>query len=254
MKKSLVELAAAVAVLLALIFIAGCHGFSVSSQSCGACRFIYNYQTLITGVLALTAAAIASVPVFAQVRMARAQSAVMTREVLIQRLRNVGARQRMVAGIVSAITDDFTRAIYPDSDGGEADIHPEWANNAGQEVHFAVAKLKKIQRSRVDPAEINSERENLILVAEKLAECLNYIPVPGEAPWEDGELGMSEEEQANEEAKADAQAKSAEGELTGKIVAVKRAGKLLDDAYTNLLEALRTQLRRIDDSILERET
>jgi hypothetical protein len=250
MNKSVVQLAAAIALLLALIFIVSCYHFSASSQSCGTCHFIFNYQTLIAGILALMAAFIASALVFEQVRVARVQSAVMTRDVLKQRLRTVGARQRVVAAIVSSITRDFNVAIYPDPEG-EADINPLWAHGAEQEVSRAVTKLRRIQKSRSDPAEINAERENLILVAEELGECLYVIPIPAIAPWDDDESAMSAEEKAAALAEAEACAKTAESELPGKIAAVKREGKLLDDAYLKLLEALRTQLRRIDDSILE---
>lgn len=144
MKKNAVQLAVGTCVLLSLIFVFGCYRYSTSSQACDVCGFIYNYQTLIAGGLALLAAFIASALVVEQVRVARLQSAVMTRDVLIDRLRSVGARRGLVGTSVRSITDDFNAAIYPDPEGGEADIHPEWAHGAAQAVYYEVAKFKEI--------------------------------------------------------------------------------------------------------------
>lgn len=248
--KNVLQIAAAAALLVAIVFGFGCYHFVPSVMKCGACSFIYNFQTLIAGVLALLAALVASLLVFEQIRVARVQSSAMTRDVLIQRLRNVGARKRTVASIVGSITEDFERAIYPNPETNETNINPQWAHGAEQHTSQSVTKLRRIQNGRSDPAAIFSAIDGLALVAERLAECLYVIPIPAIAPWDHDECTMNEAEIAQAKAEAEATAKIAEGELPNKITAVSRAGRTVDIEYEKLLHALRTQLRNIDDTIL----
>lgn len=247
------QLAAGVTLALVVAFGVGCYGFAPPPKPCQMCSFIFNYQTLIAGALALIAASIAAMPVFKQVRIAQTQSALLTREVIINRLTHVEARRRDMALIVSAISQRISVEIHPDPEGSEIMINPEWAFSAAQRVSGAVTKFEAVQDSRSDPAHINRVRQNLILVARQLGQCLDTISIPGQRPWEHDDSPYTDEQIRVEEAKAAKLAEVAEGQLTSKVSAVEKVGKELDAEYVILINALRTKLRKIDDSIVDSE-
>lgn len=79
----------------------------------GAGTFIYNYQTLITGVLAIGAAWYAGAPVWRQLKDSNLQTHIMHRETLAIRLREAEERAVRVA---KAIDDPLWKAQDVTSD------------------------------------------------------------------------------------------------------------------------------------------
>src|SRR5687767_10483627 len=79
----------------------------LSALWAGAGTFIYNYQTLITGVLAIGAAWYAGAPVWRQLKDSNLQTRILHREALTIRLREAEERADRVA---KAIDDPLWEA------------------------------------------------------------------------------------------------------------------------------------------------
>lgn len=250
-------LIAAVLILTGLVtawdFVDRCALFEISSHTDPVCMFVYNYQSLVAGVLAVGAAILALLPVYGQLELTRLQSAIMTREVLVKRLKETEGRRARAKSDLEKITVEFDRDIYQGNPEGDPNIGYEWAFNAEQIVEDVVRKFRRHQASRVDPKSVNIALGSVIAAAEALAICLDRIHTPARQPWDDPELGLSAEEMKAAEVAADAEAKIAEKELPTKLSGLSKIASKVENAYIAVVERLRTRIRDLDDFILSED-
>jgi hypothetical protein len=253
MRKVVALIAVAGAAAAFVTFLFGCSGFSVTASTCGACRFIYDYQSLLAGGVAVGAALFALIPVYDQLQLSRLQSAVMSRDVLVKRLTTTEARRNAALRQSKSMTSDLESILFPGDADVPAAVVPEWAFHSESIVADAMAKLEATQQSQSDPTQVNAVRSKVIAAANDLKECLYLIPLPARTPWDDVELGLTHVQQEAAATKADLEAKAAERDLPTRISAVRKAANELDGAYDIVLGTLRARLRKIDDFILERD-
>jgi hypothetical protein len=89
-------------------------------------QFIKDYQTLLTGFMALFAAVIALRYVYKQLHVNQVQTAIAAREVLFGRTRTIEHRRKVSAAAIHKITSDFMARLYQGDQDGEPDIDINW--------------------------------------------------------------------------------------------------------------------------------
>ncbi len=227
-----------------------CRGVDLHLPANSTCRFVYDYQSLVAGGLALLAALVALLPVYDQVGLARVQSAIMTRQILGRRVLETEARQHAAKQSLAAITTAFLQAIYPGDPDGEAEIDVNWAFGAWQLTDQTVRDLSREQTTRMDPKSVNTARALVLEAARKLAGCLDDIHEPHSRDYDDPELGLTDEQAKAAEADALRASKAAETELPRLISSTRKASDGLDGAYISVIDAIRRRIRDLDDFIL----
>lgn len=230
-----------------------CGPAAPGTSDAGLCLFVYNYQTLLTGLIALVAALIAVAPVVRQLSLSRLQSAIMTRDVLGKRLSETEARRTRAAAALQKVTVDFERDIYSDDPEGEPKIGAEWAFYAEQTLETLLDKMRQRRESQVDPEEINVELDLIIAGVVALIPSLSDISAPARQPWDDPDLHLSEQEEKDAAAEADAAAAIAEKAIPDALIELKRRARALDLSYMRVIEKMRGRVRQLDDFILTRD-
>jgi hypothetical protein len=209
---------------------------------CGVGKLFYEWQTLVTGLLALLAAYIAARPVWRQITSLQIQSEVMARETLIMRVTAIESRRDATRKKIESITHEFLRAIYPYGECADPNINTEWAFEAEKIVDTIVVALIAHQETSLDGELIDTKRSAAIEQAKELSDCLSEIHAPYSCDLHDPELNLTEEQIAA----ATAASPRAEGHLEECISAVRTSGAELDAAFKVTLEQLRGRIRQID--------
>jgi hypothetical protein len=215
------------------------------SEYAGAWRLLYDWQTLITGVMALVAAGVAAWLVWRQIRSLEVQSAVMARETLVMRVAAIESRREITHQKMSSITTEFMARLHPyPYDHGEEppDINTEWAHGAEQITDGVVAALIAHQETSLDGESIDAKRKATIRQAEMLSDCLSKIHTPYSADLEDPDWNLTTDEiTAVKEDGA-----RAEKKLEDHISVVSKSAGDLDAAFKAGLDQLRSRIRRFD--------
>jgi hypothetical protein len=211
-------------------------------------EFLKEWQTLITGFLAIAAALIAAQPVRRQLSRMNIQASVMARDVLAKRLSATELRRARTKKHLAVITTDFIRQIYT-GEGSEPEFNAEWAFAAESMADRTITALSAYQESKADSVSIDKIRKKVLRSARKLSKCLSAIHAPDSTDLDDPEYALSET-QKNDIRKRAANACT---QLPDKISAVERYADLLDQAYSSELEKLRKRIREIDDLIVRDE-
>lgn len=225
----------------------------LSHSSASLWRFVYDYQSLLTGISAVVAALLALLPMHRQLALERLQSAIMTRDVLVKRLEETEARRRRAKSDLEKIMG-LEREIYVGAPDEIRAINPHWAFDSEHIVRDVMHNLRRYRDSRVDPASVNRALENVILAANDIVNCLDSISAPARMPWEDPELGFTIDAMSVIEEKAYADAEKAEEELLpASLSAFRKTSNDVDAAYISVVEKLRTRVRDLDDFILSED-
>ena len=165
------------------------------SEYAGAWKLLYDWQTLITGVMALVAAGVAAWLVWRQIRSLEVQSAVMARETLVMRVAAIESMRETTRQKVSSITTEFMAPLHPYEDGGEPpDINTDWAHQAEQIANRVVAVLIAHQETSLDGEAIDAKRKATIQQVKTLSDCLCKIHTPDHADLEDTEWNLTTDE------------------------------------------------------------
>ncbi len=213
----------------------------------GTWKLLYDWQTLITGVLALVAAIVAAWPVWRQLRSLKVQSAVMQRETLVMRITSIEARRAETRQKMRRITTEFMARLHPYDDGeGPPDINLVWAFEAEKSADEAVAMLTAHQETSLDGELIDVERKAAIRQAKKLSECLSEIHTPYSSDLEGPDWNLTK----NEVARVTEDAERAERNLVDRISGAGKSADDLDAAFGTSLDQLRGRIRRIDALVI----
>lgn len=220
----------------------------------GQCRAvlvqdIYDFQTLITGFVALLAAFITLRPARKQLQKMNIQSSVMAREVIAERIREAETRKAALKAKLEEITQWFYRDLFPGDPEAEPRLSEEWAFNAEQTVDVIIRYLQGDARNHNDTAPLKRQHDLVIAAAKSLGACLCEIHTPASTDLDDPEYDLSEERIAEIQ---DASV-AARGRLVDLIGAVQRNAEALSAALETRLVTLREVIRRIDDLIVDAE-
>lgn len=215
--------------------------------------FIYNFQSLLAGLMALGAAAYALRPVYKQLRVAQVQAAISTREVLLERANTIIRRKRNASDALKSITSDFIADLYHNDPEGGPEIDINWAHSAEQVVTEVIDKLLVQQSGMGDREAIDDARGSVIKSATELRCCLTIIHQAFTHDFDDPDHDWDEQEKLAEIAKAERASKAAEGELEAQISAVARAARELDDAFGTELSEVRVRVQQINDLVLKED-
>lgn len=206
----------------------------MGSDYSGFLKWLYDWQPLITGIMALVAAYVAARPVRQQLSMALLDR-------LEARVDALESRRRQLRELIGSITSTFLSQLDIYDDGQQPDIiNPHWAFNAEQKVGEAIQRLKKSLETSRDGNLIDSERAATIQKCEALSECLWAIHAPSSA-----DFGGPDGPKLDEQATYIEEGKCAERSLLGHIIDVSQAGGKLGEAFEAKIIQLRTRMRRI---------
>lgn len=218
-------------------------------RSKGLYDALKDWQTLIAGFLALGAAGIAVYPVWKQVLKMNLQSAIMSRNVLVNRSLELEKRRNSTRTLLDDMATDFVRAVFPFDPEDDSEFDPEWAFNAQKRVEGVVDILNSEQNRKRDPSRIDGVRHEVVVSLAALGECLDDIHRPHSTDFDDPELNFTEE-------RIEAiHAASLRGQqsFSDRISAVTASGLKLDEAFGLETDRLKNKIREIDDLIVDDE-
>ncbi|MEE1878513.1 hypothetical protein [Altererythrobacter litoralis] len=205
------------------------------------CSFIYHYQTLITGILAIGAAWYAGAPVWRQLKDSNLQTRMLHRETLSMRLKE---EEQLTIKLKDIIEQPLYEAgrVTSDPDGEPIKVGPHEAFNVETLISTARNQAKAALRNNFDP-EVENAKSALFVALDDLATTLDDVSVP--ARIDQHEYNLSDEKWVEIEQKA----KEAETLAAAKVSEVWKAHKALQAARTSLIAGLRGQIARLDESI-----
>lgn len=209
----------------------------------GAGNFIYNYQTLITGVLAIGAAWYAGAPVWRQLKDSNLQTRIMHRETLAIRLREAEERAARVA---KSIDEPLWTAQRVTSDpvGEPIEIGEHDAHGVEQMIQGAL-DWYLVTLEGTEDAPVEAAKTALKAAIKDLTDTLSDVhwPVWNDQHGED--YSMTDEQWAEVLQRADEGAKQA----SAKVSAAWKANRALKDAQQGTIDGLRKQIATLDQSI-----
>jgi len=215
----------------------------VSVLWAGAGSFIYNYQTLITGVLAIGAAWYAGAPVWRQLKDSNLQTRIMHRETLAIRLREIEERAARVAKAIDGPLWQ-ARDVTSDPAGEPVEVGEHDAFGVEQMVlgklNWYLVTLEGTEDARIEEA-----KAALKGALKDLTDTLSDIHRPASSHQEGEDYSLTDEEWAEVERKAEESKPLA----TEKVSAAWKANRALKAAQEKVANELRQQIAQLDHSI-----
>lgn len=217
-------------------------------MNCGEmiANFLYNWQTLITGGLALGAAYYAGRPVYRQLALMRAQNNVMVRETIGHMILQLDAYRDRVHDIMSKRLVEVHTAVHHFTEYGQTNNIDEWANQTQTEFWHAHSELKALFVQSRDVEAIEGRKAALLASIELFTGICWDIYRPEYATWHPEECNWTDEEWETFNARSN----EAKKEIDDAASAVSVAVRLLNEAYAEQRVGLVQRLRIIDDSLL----
>jgi hypothetical protein len=206
--------------------------------------FIWSWQTLFAGGLAIIAAFIAAHPVRQQFSKMNVQASIMAREVLANRLMMLEARRVRTEATLDKVSMRLSGDIYY---ADQISLNPHWAFEREREVDEVIKSLRDDQESKADSEWVDTVREKVLKSAVELENCLFAIHAPASGRMDDPEISLSEEEIS----KIEADSEKAPGRLPDLIAALVREEKALMLAFLEDADKLKKKIRSIDDLIIK---
>lgn len=208
-------------------------------------QFVYEYQALLTGFLAIGAAWYAAAPVWRQLKDTNLQTRIMHRETLAVRLREAEERAARVA---KAIDDPLWTAqrVTSHPDGEPVEISEHDAHGVEQMILGAIdwylVTLRDTEDTRIEEAK-TSFKEAL----DNLTETLSDVHWPAHNDQSSEDYSMTDEQWA------EVLLKAKEGKLlaSAKVSAAWQANRALKAAQEAWINKLRQQIARLDLNITE---
>jgi len=204
----------------------------------GAVLYIYDFQTLITGVAAVGAALWAT-------RFGRRQSRLATRDLLIGRAKSLAARRNEVSKLTQEVRD-MDRHLRP-WENETVEPTAMWAHSVAQTVGRIVDTLQGQQDTSLDGRAVDGNRKRLMASCDTLSSCLSDIHAVGSV-----DFGGFEEPPLSAKPAFEARATKAAGELETKLSEVLGRARALDEAFDVRLTEIRRELRKLERFALRR--
>ena len=208
-----------------------------------ACGLIYDFQTLITGVLAICAAWYAATPVWRQLKDSNLQTTIMYRETLAQRLREAEERTARIAQAIDGPLKEAARLTNePWGEPIKIDEHTavELYQNIGNQLDWYLVTLIATEDRRIEDA-----KKQLKKALDDLIETLFAIYFPAQYDQDDEGYSFSDVEWR------DILSRSEESRSLAsvKVSAVQQAYEALRKAQILYLQELREKIGQLDRRI-----
>lgn len=206
--------------------------------------FIYDFQTLLTGIAAIGVAVVAGIPVWRQLRDSNLQTRISHRETLATLLRD--ALQRYAA-VEKAIREPMSTASRLTSDpiGEPLEIEAEDAHHLESMLH-GVLDWYLVTLKDTEHGDIETGKAALKTALDRLVATL------GEAHWADHNDQHDEDHDFSdaEWAEIEARCAAAKVESSGRVSEVEHALRTLRDAQQKWVQSLRSQIASLDLQIV----
>lgn len=208
-------------------------------------QWLYDWQTLIGGAVALGAAVLALRPVYGQLALMREQNSAMLRSTIsemIARLDRDHAALNEVVKPISALSNEMAHIEERNLDLAE----PQWIDQQSGSISRMLREMRASFALTRDFDAIESAKQELVAKVTSLSECFIDIFQPNWEYLRPEDVDWTEQQSA----KIRADARLAESELDQTFRAVGPAIRALADAYIEQRTALVRRLREIDDMLL----
>lgn len=209
--------------------------------------FFYNWQTLLASMIALTAARIATRPVWEQLKLMSTQTKAMVRDILVVRIRDLeSAKGRLVEPFTKIKADGWRDLDLLDTELGPPQVSAETAFHWEHEVYVALRRFESLAFSNLDEADIEAAKAAVKVAGENLASILSDIHAPESVDLHDEEHPL----QADQIARLQADAETAPGRLVEGAASLDAAIRTLTDVQDRHIVRLRSKLRSVDAELV----
>jgi len=220
-------------------------GQTTSCTTLSILCLLYDFQTLLTGLLAIAAAIFAGLPVWRQLKDSNLQARISHRETLATLLGNAQRLHKRVKETLSkplVTAADVTHGL----DGEARDIDPHDAHGLEQ-MFSGVLDWYLITLSGTEHADIENEKANLRGTLERLMATLN------DAHWAAHNFQSDEDHNFTDEKWAEilADHQKAQTDAAARVADVQRAYRALQDAQQLWTQSLRGRIAKLDLEIAE---
>lgn len=211
-----------------------------SARLAMACDLIYDFQTLITGVLAICAAWYAATPVWRQLKDSNLQTIIMYRETLAVRMREAEERATRVAQAIDGPLMEAGRLTHePWDEPVEIDEHTAYhlEHSISNQLDWYLVTLIATEDKRVEDA-----KKALKTALDSLTETLNAIHWPAHNDQHDEFHSFSDEKWCQILRKAE-ESKSL---ASAKVNIACEANEALKEAQRLIIQELREKIGQLD--------
>lgn len=202
--------------------------------------FIYDFQTLLTGVVAIGVAVIAGIPVWRQLKDSNLQTRISHRETLATLLRDA---LRRYGKVEKSIAEPLSLASRLTSDpmGEPVEI-------AAEDAHHLESMLNGVLDWYLVILKDTEHGDIEMRKTELKAALTEAIATLGEAHWADHNDQHDEDHDFTDEAWAEIEARcaAAKVEATKRISDVERVYRALREAQRHWVQSLRSQIAKLD--------
>lgn len=208
------------------------------------CGVIYDFQTLLTGALAIGVAIIAGVPVWRQLKDSNLQTRISHRETLITLLRDTLSRNSKVKNDIREPMIKARRATT-DHCGDPIEIHPEDAHSLEMDFRKAL-DWYLVSQADTDDHNVEIHKLKLKISIDKLIETLSDAHYVHSNDQSDEYRSYTNGEWAEKCAQSE-RAKLEASERVGEVAASYRS---LEEAQKLWIRALRKRIAELDRQIV----
>jgi hypothetical protein len=202
--------------------------------------FIYDFQTLLTGVVAIGVAVVAGIPVWRQLKDSNLQTRISHRETLATLLRDALRRYKKVEDSIQEPLS-FASRVTSDPMGEPLEIGTDDAHHLESAMHgvldWYLVVLKDTEHSDIEARK-----------TELKAALTRLIETAGDAHWADHNDQHDEDHDISdaEWATIEARCAAAKIEATERVSDVERAYRALREAQQHWVQSLRSQIAKLD--------
>jgi hypothetical protein len=211
---------------------------------------VYNYQTLIVGVVgvaaAIAAAFYAAWPVWRQLDRMSVQTNTLFRDFLHDRIETTRRRRKWFAERLGAFSNEAARGVNHAEQFEDGAINSHWAFDQDQTAGALLNDVRRYREDWSDQIAIESGLDEVIAKLEALQDSFNAIHRPSSTDQTGEDYAFSDEEWAGVEAAG----RQAEKDLSGLVGAFSESVKRLDGAFSDQLKSLRERLRQVEHLLL----
>lgn len=202
--------------------------------------FVYDFQTLITGAVAILVAIIAGIPVWRQLRDTNLQTRISHRETLANLLRDALRRYEKVDQSIREPLSMASR-VTSDPEGEPIEIDPHDAHHLDQMFH-GVLDWYLVVLADTEHSDIEAPKSALKSALGTLGDTLN------DAHWADHNEQQDEDHNIpdDEWAKIIARCAEAKIEASQRVGEVQAAYRALREAHEKWVQSLRGQIAKLD--------
>jgi hypothetical protein len=216
---------------------------ALAQLASSAGNFVYNFQTLLTGILAVGAAWYAGAPVWRQLKDSNLQTQIMRRDTLAMRVTEAEERAKRVAQSIDGHLNDAQRATL-EPWGNPKDLGPHAAFDLELRLSDCL-DWYLVTLQGTESAAVEAAKAALKTSLDDLTTTLCNIH------WPDHNDQSGEDYALTDEQWGEALRLSAEGEksASGKVASVAKAYRDLKSAQQSDVDGLRTKIAQLDQSI-----